>query len=96
LTKINFYVILGLQLGDEKMRVLVKIHRSPEHKFLINVKSQRLICEVNRLIERGRHSRALATVLSKGEVLKIMRESDLSDLKADLILTESCAYRSLI
>lgn len=78
------------------MRVLVKIYRSPEHKFLINVKSQKLIREVNRLIERGRHSKALVTVLSKGKVLKVIRETDSPDLKVDLILTENCAYRSLI
>lgn len=78
------------------MRVLVKIHRSPEHKFLINVKSQKLIREVNRLIERGRHSKALVTVLSKGKVLKVLRETDSLGLKVDLILTENCAYRSLI
>lgn len=78
------------------MRVLVKIHRSPEHKFLVDLRTKRLIKEVNGLINKGKHSKALMTVLSEGNICKAITDKELPHLKADLILSETYACRSLI
>ena len=77
------------------MKVLVKIYRSPEHRFLVNVSDQNLIRDINSLISRGKYARALVTVLSKGEVLKEISERELPEIKADLVLTEKSMYRDL-
>jgi len=95
LTKVNYYAILQVE-QEREMKVLVKIHRSPEHRFLVDLRTKKLIKEVNILINRGRHSKALVTVLSKGKLLKVLPESDLTELKADLILSETYAYRCLL
>ena len=73
------------------MKVLVVIKSSPSQRFLLELHTKQLVEEVARLLSRRKHSLAIATALSKGRFEKEISERELSDTKADLIITEQNA-----
>jgi len=77
------------------MKVLVKIHRSPEQRFLVSIPDKALIREVCNLIKKNKRSKAIATVLSKGRFISEVSKQDLSNVKANMIITEEYVSRDL-
>lgn len=77
------------------MEVLVKIHRSPEQRFLVNLPDKKLIKKIQDLIKKNKRSKAIVTVLSKGEFISEISEQNLPHVNADLILTEGYVSRDL-
>ena len=73
------------------MKVLIVIKRSPVHRFLIELHTNKLVQEVATLIGRRQNSQAIATALAKGRFERELSERDLQSVKADLILTEQNA-----
>lgn len=70
------------------MKVLIKIRRSPEQLFLVDLADKSLINEVKKLIGRKKHSKAIVTALSKGRFERELTHDELPTEGADLILTE--------
>ncbi len=77
------------------MKVLLEVRNSPVQRFLIDLAEQNFINEVKRLIGKGKYSRAMTTVFSKGKFLREVEEAELPWLDADLILTEKSAHYDL-
>lgn len=77
------------------MKILVRFCGSPEHRFLVEVVDRKRIKEINTLVSKHKHSKAIVTALVEGKLLKEVPEEELPRIKADLILTESHAYRDL-
>jgi len=77
------------------MKILLEVRNSPVQRFLIDLTGQNLINEVKRLIGKGKYSKAMTKVFSKGKFLKEVEESELPWLDADLILTEKSAHYDL-
>jgi hypothetical protein len=78
------------------MKVLLKIHRSPEHRFLVELKRRAHARELNQLIDKGRYIKAIDFVVAKGLFLREVAASEISEVKADLIISETNAYRDLV
>ena len=70
------------------MKVLIKIKRSSEQLFLVDLADKSLIDEVKKLIGRKKHSKAIVTALSKGRFEREISHDELPAESADLILTE--------
>jgi hypothetical protein len=70
------------------MKVLVVIRRSPPQRFLVELHTDKLVKEVATLVGKRRNSQAIVTALSKGKFQQDVSESEVKNVKADLILTE--------
>ncbi len=70
------------------MKVLVVISRSPTHRFLVELHTDKLVREVARLMGKRRNSQAIATTLAKGRFEREIADYEVSHVRADLILTE--------
>ncbi|MFA5144028.1 MAG: hypothetical protein WC522_07695 [Candidatus Omnitrophota bacterium] len=70
------------------MKVLIVVNRSPSRRFLVELHTNSLIREVAALLGKRRNSQAIAMTLSKGRFEREVPESDLSTIRADIILTE--------
>jgi len=77
------------------MEVLVRIHRSPERRFLINVSDKKLIKEIRNLLKKNKRSKAIVAALAKGRSIVEVSAEDLPNVKADLIITEEYVSRDL-
>ncbi|NQT23449.1 MAG: hypothetical protein HQ579_08465 [Candidatus Omnitrophica bacterium] len=78
------------------MKILIKIHNSPEQRFLVSVPKDEYDKEITRLLNKGRYSKAIVVVISRGVLLKEISEDELPFVDADLMLSEHNAYFSLI
>ncbi|MFC1480042.1 hypothetical protein ACFL5Y_01185 [Candidatus Omnitrophota bacterium] len=78
------------------MKILIRIHNSPEQRFLVSLTSQNLIDEVSKLVNKGKYSKAVVTTLSKGKFIKELAENELPRIDSDLILTEKNAHWDLL
>jgi len=78
------------------MKVIVKIKRSPEQLFLVDLMDKSLIDEVKKLITKNKHSKAIVTALSKGRFERELSHDDMHVTDADLILSEHNASWSLM
>ena len=75
------------------MKVLVI--KGSTNRFLVALHTNRLVREIATLIGRKRYSQAAATALAKGRIEREVRESDIKDVKADLLLSEDSVNRDL-
>lgn len=73
------------------MRVLVLVNHSPQHIYLVKLNSRDLIDEVTQLINKRKHSKAVATAMSKGLVKSVVDNDEIKDIKAELVLSPSGA-----
>ena len=73
------------------MKILIKIHRSPEQLFLVDLKGKNLIRDVAKMIARGRHSQAIVTALSKGKFERQIKHHEIPNEKVDVILSKERA-----
>jgi len=73
------------------MKVLIKIKRSPEQLFLVDLNDKSLIDEITKLINRKKHSKAIVEALSRGSFKRELRHEELGSTGANLILTEKNA-----
>ena len=78
------------------MKILIKISQSPEQRFLIELTNKRHLKEVRSFLKRGNHSKAMATVLSKGKFLEEVSEEYLLRSSSDIIITKDSARYNLI
>jgi len=78
------------------MKILIKIKKSPEQRFLVNIVDKKRIKEIHRLISRGSRSKAIAITLAEGTFIKEVGEQELIHTNAELILTEEYISRDLI
>lgn len=78
------------------MKVLVVMRRSPARRFLIELKTSRLIKEVKQLLSERHNSKAIATILAKGIFEKEIYEDEIRSNKADMILTEQSVHWDLV
>ena len=74
------------------MNVLIKIHRSPIEIFLVCLPGGDIIKEINELIRRGKYLKAIDKAINKGRFVKEVKESELREISAGLILTEKSAH----
>ncbi|NQT22858.1 MAG: hypothetical protein HQ579_05380 [Candidatus Omnitrophica bacterium] len=72
------------------MKVLIKIKRSPEQLFLVNLVNKKITEEVKSLISKRNHSQAITVALTKG-IFEGELDCERQGLSADLILTEDSA-----
>lgn len=73
------------------MRILITPKKSPSRKYLIHLFTKELINEVSGLIQRKMHSKAIELALSKGVFEREVPREEISNIKADLILSENNA-----
>lgn len=78
------------------MRVLVVIGYSPTQRFVVRLLTKGLIKEVRDLIHSGKHSQAMAKVVSKGSFERKVSEEELPTVEADLILSKNSARWDLV
>ena len=78
------------------MKVLIVIRRSPAQRFLVKLHTDKLVREMATLINKGRHSKAIVMALSKGSFERQITDEDISNVKADVILTEHNASWDLM
>lgn len=77
------------------MRVLVTISKSPPHSYLVKLHNQRLIEEVCDLLGRRKHSMAVVTALTKGLFERVVKDEEIRDLDADLVISDCSAQWDL-
>ena len=77
--------------GDNEMRGLLVVERSPAQKYLIKIDTKALVKEVRQLIENRKHSKAMTAVFEKGKFEKIVSEDEMPTIDADLILSNKSA-----
>ena len=77
--------------GVNKMKILVRLHRSPVQLFLVNLVDKKIAEEIRTLIDKSNHSQAMAVALTKGSFERELDHCELQGLNADLILTENDA-----
>ncbi|MFC1589939.1 hypothetical protein ACFL42_00445 [Candidatus Omnitrophota bacterium] len=73
------------------MKILIKVHRSPEQLFLVDLNGKNLIRDVARMIARGRRSQAIVTALSKGKFERQIKHNEIPAEKVDVVLSEERA-----
>ncbi len=78
------------------MRMLIKIRKSPERKFLVHIPTEELSREIQRLLKMGKKSKAAKIALEKGKVLLRIPAKDPSPLPAKIILTETTVHYDLM
>ena len=81
----------SLKEGENVMKVLVTIKRSPEHSYLVSLVTKSIIREVRNLIENKNNSQAIDVVFKKGSFEREVYHRDIPHLKVDLILSDSYA-----
>lgn len=77
------------------MKVLVTIRNSPTQVYVVKLLTQTLIEEVRELVRKGKHSKAIVAVMTKGSFEREVYEHEMPGLKADLILSRSNAMWDL-
>lgn len=77
--------------GENKMKVLITIKRSPGQRYLVHLITKQLIAEVRELINSKKHSEAMVKAFTKGRFVREISESELPNIEADLILSENNA-----
>lgn len=73
------------------MKVLIVISRSPTQRYLVELHTTRLVREVARLMGQRKNSEAIVTTLAKGRFEREVADCEVSNVRADLILTEENA-----
>jgi hypothetical protein len=81
----------GRKEGENEMKVLIVIERSPKQRFLIELHTKALAKEVRDLVNNRKHTKSITTAFSKGRFQKEVEHHELPGLKADLILSENSA-----
>ena len=77
------------------MTVLVSIRNSPPQMYLVKLFTDGLIEEIRDLIRQRKHSKAVVTVLTKGSFEREIQDREVTNVKADLILSKSNAMWDL-
>lgn len=77
------------------MVILIKVQQSPERCFLVRLPEPELVEEVEGLIRKSRHSKAIVTALSKGKFLGEVSEDEIHQVEANMILTEENVHTDL-
>jgi hypothetical protein len=86
---------LGAEEGENIMKVLIVVRRSPPQRYLVHLHTEKIKSEVRNLINSNRHSEAVSAAFTKGIFERLVHEDELCHLEADLILSESNAYWDL-
>ena len=78
------------------MKILIKIHRSPEQCYLVEISNVTVLNRIQKLINKGKHSNAIVAAFLNSESLQEINVQNLSDIGADLILTEKHLHYDLL
>lgn len=70
------------------MKVLVVVKAFPPLKYLVHLPTKESISEVRSLINRNQHSKAVTTVFTRGVFEREVADHELSDVGAELILSD--------
>lgn len=73
------------------MRVLITVNRGLPQRYLVSLFTRSLIEEIRSLINDRKHYEAMATAFRKGKFERQVREDELHEITADLILSENNA-----
>ena len=82
---------LGAEEGENIMKVLIVVKKSPPQRFLVNLHTEKIRSEVRDLINSKRHSEAVTAAFTKGIFERLVNDDEVHRLDADLILSESNA-----
>ena len=74
--------------GENKMRVLITITKSPTHKYLVHLFAKALIRQVRDLVNNKKHSQAVALAFANVRLEREVLDKGLPTIEADLILSE--------
>ena len=77
------------------MVILIRLQQSPERCFLVRLPEPELVEEVEGLIRKRRHSKAIMTALSKGKFLGEISPDEIHLADANMILTEKNVHKDL-
>ncbi len=77
------------------MKVLVMLTRSPAQCYLLDVSKQRHANRVRRFVSDGKYSDAIMAALSGGLAVEEVAPYEMSEKKADLVITEYSAHWDL-
>ena len=77
------------------MKVLIIVAKDPAQRFLVKLHTEKLIREISKLINKGKHSQAMVSALSKGRFESEVAYYEVPNVSADLILTEDSAMWDL-
>ena len=78
------------------MRILIKVRRSPEKRYLVSLLNEELINDINKLIHKGKHRKAIDEALSRGNLKQEISEEEAMRANVRLILTEKNAHYDLM
>ncbi|MFH1878565.1 MAG: hypothetical protein ABH883_07155 [Candidatus Omnitrophota bacterium] len=78
------------------MNVIIKNHCGLKEQFLLKLPSDEVIAEVNEHINNGRYARAVVTVFIKGNFIREIEHNDMFDINAELIISDSNIYRTVL
>ena len=73
------------------MRVLITPKENPTHKYLVHLFTKDLIKKVAELIDKRRHAEAMRLTISHGVFVRYVHKDEVSDVQADLMLSENNA-----
>ena len=74
--------------GENRMRVLITLHRNRTHRYLVNLAAKSLIARVRDLVSDQEYAKAVDYVYEMGLLEKEILEEELPALHADLILSD--------
>ena len=77
------------------MKALVVTKKKRIKRFIVELHTNKLVEEVTILVAKKKYSEAAATALAKGRIEKEIAESDIKDVKADLLLSEDGVNRDI-
>lgn len=73
------------------MKALVVTKKNQAKRFLVEIQTDSLARELASLIARKRYVQAVKLILANGRIEKEVAESDVKDVKADILIEESGA-----
>lgn len=77
--------------GENMMKVLINLSRSPNQRYLVSLLTKELIKEVTCLINDRKHTEAMITAFRKGTIERELNGDDERGIDADLILSATNA-----
>jgi len=78
------------------MKVLIRVRRSPEKRYIVSLLNKKLISDVQDYINKGKHLKAIDEALSRGDFKKEVSEEEAMHANVRFILTEKNAHYDLM
>ena len=80
------------------MRVVVIMGKKGVKKtrLMLELLDKKTIKEVRKLIGNWKCSKAISDIVSKGKIIRELKENDVAIERSDLILTDTNAYWNLV